>query len=88
MTRKVQDMRSQIDAALRESRTQNLEKVLADPAHGWAWVVKVLDVHPCLGKVAGRRALREAGIDERMRLSSLSQSQRQQLSRVCRCGNV
>lgn len=40
------------------------------------YVVKLLDVTPGLGKVAGRRLLASLGIDELMRVAELSEAQR------------
>lgn len=81
----VREVRSSIDATLERSRREHLGSVLCGPDGGPAWVVKTLDVHPCMGKVAGRRVLRELGIEERTRLADLTQAQREQLSGRCRC---
>lgn len=83
----VHRVRSAIRSALDRSAREPLADVLSSPECGPAYVVKILDVHPCMGKVAGRRALRETGIAERTRLSDLAAPAREQLIGMCRCGN-
>lgn len=84
----VRRVRSAIDAALTESGRAPLKAVLTGAEFGPAYVVKVLDVHPCLGKVAGRRLLKEIGVGERTRLEDLTAGERQQISDKCRCHGV
>jgi hypothetical protein len=44
----------------------------ADAPEAHVYVVKVLDVHPALGKVAGRRLMATLGIDQFAHISDLS----------------
>ncbi len=48
------------------------------------YVVKILDVTPGVGKVAGRRMLASLGIDEFTRLRELSDAQRVSIVSACR----
>ena len=81
----VRRVRSAIESALVESARSPLAMVLSAGEFGPAYVVKVLDVHPCLGKVAGRRLLREIGVGERTRLMDLPSHSRNELAARCRC---
>ena len=71
----VQEVRSAIERSLVLSASGPLAVVLADPVSAGTWTVKMLDVHPCAGKVAGRRLLAELGIPERTRVADLSAEQ-------------
>jgi ribosomal protein S13 len=44
-----------------------------------------MDVHPCMGKVAGRRILDELGIAHQTHLSRLTAAQVAAISQRCRC---
>lgn len=48
-------------------------------------LVKVLDVHPCLGKVAGRRLMDELGIDQSVRVGDLDERAAAGVENACRC---
>lgn len=59
-------MRSVRDDAVERSRRGNLASVFDDPDdfEKCIYVVKLLDVHPQLGKVAGRKLLSSLGISQ------------------------
>lgn len=46
------------------------------------YVMKLLDVHPRLGKVAGRRLLAEIGVEPLARVSDLTSHQRERIVEV------
>ena len=77
--------RSQIASACELSSGGSLDRVLARPDLTHPYVVKVLDVHPCLGKVSGRRLLDELGIAHMTRLADLTSTQVAALARRCGC---
>jgi hypothetical protein len=81
----VRAWRTQIDTAVSAGATASLSSVLSRPDVGHAYVVKVLDVHPCLGKVAGRRLMARVGVGPRVRIGELSPGARAQLESECRC---
>ena len=87
LLRKVDEVRSSIALAAQLSAAGPLRAVLADARAGESWVVKVLDVHPCTGKVGGRRLLRTLGIAERSRLRELTDAQRESLAGSCSCSH-
>lgn len=68
--------RARIDTVARAA-TEPLASVLAaaGPA-GQTYLVKVLDVVPGLGKVAGRRLMAELGLDQFVRISDLPADRR------------
>lgn len=88
LLRKVDEVRTSIARAAQLSAAGPLPEVLADAQAGESWVVKVLDVHACTGKVGGRRLLGALGIAEKTRLRELSDAQRQSLSASCRCNDA
>ena len=82
----VERWRSEIDRAVALGATVPLSRVLGADGCGHCYVVKVLDVHPCLGKVKGRRLLDGLGIGHGVRLGEMSSAQRELLAAECRCG--
>ena len=80
----VERWRSEIASALEASRTRPLAEVLvAGSCH--ALVVKALDIHPCLGKVAGRRLMAACNVPESMTIGELDAPRRDALVSACRC---
>lgn len=53
------------------------------PEQGLVYVVKLLDVHPKLGKVSGRRLMAQLGIDSFARVADLTAAHKQALLREC-----
>ncbi len=82
----VERWRSEIERAVALGAASPLSRVLGADGCGHCYVVKVLDVHPCLGKVKGRRLLDGKGIGHGVRLGELSSAQRELLAAECRCG--
>lgn len=81
----VRGWRLQISEAAVSSASGHIGDVLRRTDLPYPYIVKVLDVHPCLGKVAGRRLLDELGIAHQTRLSALTSSQVDAIGRHCRC---
>ncbi len=71
--------------AVEEAASGRLSAVISDPTpeQGFVYVVKLLDVHPRLGKVAGRRLMAQLGIEPFARVSELSSDQLAALVREC-----
>ncbi|MEY4366481.1 MAG: hypothetical protein RLZZ305_1825 [Actinomycetota bacterium] len=82
----VERWRSEIGRAVALGAGGPLPGVLGAEGCGHCYVVKVLDVHPCLGKVKGRRLMHAMGIGPGVRLGELSVAQRELLAAECRCG--
>lgn len=76
--------RARVDAVA-QSASGHLLKVLSDPTpeQGFVYVVKLLDVHPRLGKVSGRRLMASLGIGPFARVSDLSSAQRDAVLAEC-----
>ena len=75
----VTQLRASRVAAVLESSRGNVSSVLnasADSYEAQVYVVKLLDVSPRLGKVAGRRLMTELGIEPLSRVRDLTDSQR------------
>ena len=80
-------------ARLRSVRQQVVESALhgeiasafssSDEAVRCVKVVKLLDVHPALGKVAGRRLLASLGLNHFSRISDLSAPQVESILAAC-----
>lgn len=74
----VQMLRSSRENAVRSSSRGNLAEVLqsgpTDPSRQ-TYVVKLLDVHPKLGKVSGRRLLHSLHISQFARVDELTTDQ-------------
>lgn len=69
-------------AAVLESSNGNIASVLdapPDSCEAQVYVVKLLDVSPRLGKVAGRRLMAELGVAALSRIHELTEAQRQAL---------
>jgi hypothetical protein len=72
-------------AAVLESSKGNVSSVLEAPYDSYeaqVYVVKLLDVSPRLGKVAGRRLMAELGIGALARVHDLTEQQRSALIEV------
>jgi hypothetical protein len=78
--------RSEIARAVDLGSSGPLAAVLDAAGCGHCYVVKALDVHPCLGKVKGRRLMAGLGVGPGVRLAELSDAQRGSLAAGCRCG--
>ena len=75
----VTQLRASRVAAVLESSRGNVSSVLnasADSYEAQVYVVKLLDVSPRLGKVAGRRLMAEIGIEPLLRVRDLTDTQR------------
>ena len=75
----VTQLRASRVAAVLESSRGNVSSVLnasSDSYEAQVYVVKLLDVSPRLGKVAGRRLMAELGIEPLARVRDLTDSQR------------
>ncbi len=78
----VSRLRSARIAVVAKSQTGNLEALFspdATSAESQAYVVKLLDVYPGLGKVAGRRLMADIGIAPLARINDLTATQRESL---------
>lgn len=74
----VSQLRSARVAAVSRSRTGDVESVLfsdQSSLEAQVYVVKLLDVYPALGKVAGRRLMAELGIAPLARVADLTSQQ-------------
>lgn len=73
----VRTLRSARIAAVNRASQGDLAGVLQadDPNSGFVYVVKLLDVHPRLGKVAGRRLLADIGVQPLARVADLTHEQ-------------
>lgn len=78
----VAQLRNARVAAVHESSKGNVASVLQAPHTSYeaqVYVVKLLDVSPRLGKVAGRRLMAELGIGALARVRDLTEQQRRAL---------
>ena len=78
----VAQLRASRVGAVLESSRGNVSSVLnasPDSYEAQVYVVKLLDVSPRLGKVAGRRLMAELGIEPLSRVRDLTDSQRMAL---------
>ena len=81
----VAQLRTARVSAVLESSKGNVASVLESPLGSFVaqvYVVKLLDVSPRLGKVAGRRLMAELGIGALSRVCDLTKQQRRALSDV------
>lgn len=71
--------------AVGDAERGNIAKILRDPTpeQRFVYVVKLLDVHPQLGKVSGRRLMATLGIAAFARVSDLTTNQISELLREC-----
>ena len=81
----VERWRGEIETARSLSAAGKIREVLEGRGTGHALLVKVLDVHPCLGKVAGRRLMDELGIDQSVRVGELDSRAVAGIESACRC---
>lgn len=75
--------------AVQLSSTANLVQVLASPqSYGAVYLVKLLDVHPSLGKVVGRRLMETLGLPPFVTVAELDASQQVAVLSACGEKNV
>jgi hypothetical protein len=69
---------ARVDAVIKAQKGQLAEvlSVEIDSLEAQTYVVKLLDVHPALGKVAGRRLLADLGVVPFTRVGQLTNEQR------------
>jgi hypothetical protein len=69
---------ARVDAVVKAQKGQLAEvlSVEIDSLEAQTYVVKLLDVHPALGKVAGRRLLADIGVVPFTRVGQLTNEQR------------
>lgn len=82
----VESLRAARRAAVARSAERDVARVLdlpADDPGSRVYVVKLLDVHPALGKVTGRRLMGELGIDPFARVVDLTGHQRLAILEAC-----
>jgi hypothetical protein len=75
----VKSLRNARVAAVEKAQLGRLAEVLAvadDSFEAQVYVVKLLDVHPALGKVSGRRLLADLGVVAFTRVGQLTSAQR------------
>lgn len=84
----VEKWRREIESALAVSRAGDLAAALDAGRHAHALVVKILDVHPCIGKVAGRRLLTDEGIDHGVTVGLLPHEKLVVVGGRCRCSRA
>ena len=89
---KIEQLRVARSGVIRFASNHSLAEVLQSPSpvlgedlSSSVYVVKVLDTHPCLGKVNGRRTMAELGFQPFATVSDLSSEQRESLVASCRC---
>ena len=84
--RRVSELRAARERAVAEAASGLLASVLSlDGAddRSQTYVVKLLDVTPGVGKVAGRRLLGALGIEESVRAADLTEAQRSAIVEGC-----
>ena len=71
--------------AVEKARLGKIADVLVSPLpdETLVYVVKLLDVDPRLGKVAGRRVLADAGVSQFARVADLTSTQRDTIIHQC-----
>ena len=75
--------------AVQLSSTANLAQVLASPkSYGAVYLVKLLDVHPSLGKVVCRRLMETLGLPPFVTVAELDASQQAAVLSACGEKNV
>ena len=81
----IKTLRSARTGAVQSSASGNIASILtsASEADRFVYVVKLLDVHPTLGKVAGRRLLDSLGLTHFSRVGELSSGSVQVILAAC-----
>ena len=70
--------------AVKLSSTANLVQVFASPnTYGAVYLVKLLDVHPALGKVVGRRLMDTLALPSFVTVSQLDSTQQKAILTAC-----
>lgn len=83
-------LRSARQEAVEKAARGELSEVLAsspDSATAFTYLVKLLDVHPALGKVKGRRLMADMGLDPLVRVSGLTAGSKQRILSECGQGS-
>ena len=81
---RVAEIRAYRIQAVKLSSTANLAQVFASPnTYGAVYLVKLLDVHPALGKVVGRRLMDTLGLPPFITVAQLSSSQHAAILSAC-----
>jgi len=81
---RVAEIRAYRIQAVKLSSTANLAQVFASPStYGAVYLVKLLDVHPALGKVVGRRLMDTLGLPPFITVAQLSSSQHAAILSAC-----
>lgn len=81
----VREWRGEIERAVEAGASSPLSEVMSRDDTGHAYLVKVLDVHPCLGKVAGRRLMTGLGLGPRTRIGEMTPVAVGSVVSACRC---
>lgn len=82
----VTNLRAARRRAVDLASTGQLEKLFingTDSLEAQVYLVKLLDVYPGLGKVAGRRLMSEMGLSQFVRVADLTATHRAELLRAC-----
>lgn len=82
----VDELRNARRVAVSLAASGSMTEALSAPADSPAtrvYVVKLLDVHPESGKVAGRRLMSEMGLDGFTRVCDLDSSMKTRILRAC-----
>ncbi|MEY3506219.1 MAG: hypothetical protein RI898_972 [Actinomycetota bacterium] len=81
---RVAEIRAHRVQAVHLSSTSNLAQVFASPhSFGAVYLVKLLDVHPALGKVVGRRLMDTLGLPSFITISQLGSTQQNEILTAC-----
>jgi len=83
----VRAWRGEIERAVEAGASLPLPEVMSRDDTGHAYLVKVLDVHPCLGKVAGRRLMAGLGLGPRTRIGEMTPGAVGSVVAACRCAH-
>jgi hypothetical protein len=69
----------------KESLSALLHDIRSDDYAALTYLVALTDVHPCLGKVAGRRLLASLNLDPLVRVIDMTDDNISMLSQACKC---
>ena len=79
MVKNLRDARITAVQKAQSGQVRDVLTVTADSLGAQVYVVKILDVHPKLGKVAGRRLLADIGVVPFARVGDLTAQQRESI---------
>jgi hypothetical protein len=68
-----------------ESLMDLLHDIRSDDYASLTYLVALTDVHPCMGKVAGRRLLASLDLDPLVQVHDLTDDHISMLSQACKC---